>query len=206
MTGSVRVVVMRGAGGLLRRTRHQGTWRARSEPALWRRLRFSRAISPMSMSRCAAARSRSSRWFMARPAAVALPLRSPRTSALPGESARMNAAFIKHRAVGVRHGGQLFPAAPCGWFDRVRTDADRALHPCAARAGSGLVAEVVPDDQLEAAAQPWVDDLLNASPMGLRMTKEGLSHGDRRAGSLEAAMAIENRNQLMTAKAPTSQA
>ena len=63
----------------------------------------------------------------------------------------------------------------------------------------GLVAEVVPDDQLEAAAQPWVDDLLNASPMGLRMTKEGLAMAID-ACSLEAAMAIENRNQTMTAK------
>ncbi len=34
--------------------------------------------------------------------------------------------------------------------------------------------------------------------MGLRMTKEGLNMAID-AGSLEAAMAIENRNQLMTA-------
>lgn len=66
---------------------------------------------------------------------------------------------------------------------------------------TGLVSEVVPDDQLEAAAQSYVDDLLAASPMGLRMTKEGLNLAID-APSLEAAMAIENRNQLMTAASP----
>ena len=63
----------------------------------------------------------------------------------------------------------------------------------------GLVAEVVPDDQLEAAAQPWVDDLLNASPMGLRMTKEGLNMAID-SPSLEHAMAIENRQQLLVGR------
>jgi enoyl-CoA hydratase/carnithine racemase len=66
---------------------------------------------------------------------------------------------------------------------------------------TGLVSEVVPDDQLEAAGQSFVDDLLAASPMGLRMTKEGLNLAVD-AGSLEAAMAIENRNQLMTSASP----
>lgn len=59
----------------------------------------------------------------------------------------------------------------------------------------------MPDDQLEAAGQSYVDDLLAASPMGLRMTKEGLNLAID-APSLEAAMAIENRNQLMTAASP----
>jgi enoyl-CoA hydratase/carnithine racemase len=66
---------------------------------------------------------------------------------------------------------------------------------------TGLVSEVVPDDQLEVTAQTYVDDLLAASPMGLRMTKEGLNLAID-APSLEAAMAIENRNQLMTAASP----
>ena len=44
-------------------------------------------------------------------------------------------------------------------------------------------------------------ELLAASPKGLRMTKEGLNLAVD-APSLEAAMAIENRNQLMTAASP----
>ena len=34
---------------------------------------------------------------------------------------------------------------------------------------------MVGDDQLDAAAQFYVDDMLAASPVGLRMSKEGLN-------------------------------
>lgn len=57
------------------------------------------------------------------------------------------------------------------------------------------------DKQLEKAAQPWNDDLLAASPTGLLMTKQGLRMAVD-GSSLEAAMAIENRNQLMTSASP----
>ena len=67
--------------------------------------------------------------------------------------------------------------------------AERAL-------ATGLVSAVVPDDELAEAAQPYVDEMLSATAMGLRMTKEGLNMTID-APSLEAAMAIENRNQLM---------
>ena len=63
----------------------------------------------------------------------------------------------------------------------------------------GLVSEVVPDAQLEAAAQPYVDEMLYASPTGLRLTKEGLTMAVD-ATSLEAAMAVENRNQTLCAR------
>jgi enoyl-CoA hydratase/carnithine racemase len=120
---------------------------------------------------------------------------------IAGESGRMNAAFIRlglsacdmgvsyflPRLVGVSLASELMLT---GRF----ITAPRALV-------TGLVSEVVPDDQLEAAAQSYVDDMLAASPMGLRMTKEGLNMAVD-AASLEAAMAIENRNQLMTAASP----
>jgi enoyl-CoA hydratase/carnithine racemase len=63
----------------------------------------------------------------------------------------------------------------------------------------GLVSEVVPDAQLAAAAQPYIDEMLATAPMGLRLTKEGLSLAID-APSLEAAMAIENRNQTLCAR------
>jgi enoyl-CoA hydratase/carnithine racemase len=63
------------------------------------------------------------------------------------------------------------------------------------------VSEVVPDSALDRAAQPYLDEMLATSPMGLRMTKEGLAFGVD-ANGLEAAMAIENRNQVMCAAHP----
>ena len=67
--------------------------------------------------------------------------------------------------------------------------ADRAL-------ATGLVSEVVPDDQLNEAVQPYLNEMLSTSPMGLRLTKEGLNMAIDAPG-LEAAMASENRNQLL---------
>ena len=116
-----------------------------------------------------------------------------------GESARMNAAFIRvglsacdmgvsyflPRLVGASLAAELMLT---GQF----IHAERAL-------AMGLVSRVVPDDQLEAAAQPLIDDMLFASPLGLRLTKEGLWAAID-AGSLQGAMAIENRNQRLCAQ------
>lgn len=118
---------------------------------------------------------------------------------IAGESARMNAAFIKvglsacdmgtsyflPRLVGTSVASELMLT---GRF----INADRAL-------STNLVSEVVPDDQLADAAQSYIGDMLNTSPMGLRMTKECLNISIDAAG-LEATMAIENRNQLMCAR------
>ncbi len=120
---------------------------------------------------------------------------------IAGESARMNAAFIRiglsacdmgvsyllPRLVGTSLASELMLT---GRF----IHAERAL-------ATGLVSEVVPDEKLADAAAPYLDEMLHASPMGLRLTKEGLNLGID-AGSLEAAMAVENRNQLLCARHP----
>ncbi len=120
---------------------------------------------------------------------------------IASESARMNAAFIKlglsacdmgvsyflPRLVGASLASELLLT---GRF----INAQRAL-------ATGLVSELVPDLELETAAQSYIDDLLAASPMGLRLTKDGLNFAID-APSLDAAMAIENRNQLLCGQSP----
>jgi enoyl-CoA hydratase len=63
----------------------------------------------------------------------------------------------------------------------------------------GLVSTVVPDDQLEAEAQELVDDLLATSPLGLRLSKECLN-ASLDTGSMEAVVAMEDRNQILCAQ------
>lgn len=115
---------------------------------------------------------------------------------IAGESMKMNSAFIKiglsscdmgvsyflPRLVGLTIASELMMT---GRF----VNAERAL-------AVGLINQVVADEELTEAAQVYVDEMMATSPMGLRMTKEGLNMAID-AGSLEAAMAIENRNQLM---------
>lgn len=118
---------------------------------------------------------------------------------IAGESARMNAAFIKIGLSSCDMGVSYFlPRLVGGSLAAELMLTGRFIHAPRALA-TGLVSQVVPDDQLESAAQSYIDDMLHASPMGLRMTKEGLAMAID-AASLEAAMAIENRNQIMTSR------
>ncbi len=60
----------------------------------------------------------------------------------------------------------------------------------------GLIAKIVDEGELESEAQSFVDDMLQATPLGLRLTKEALNHAID-APSLEAAIAMEDRNQIL---------
>ena len=118
---------------------------------------------------------------------------------IAGESARMNAAFIRIGLSACDMGSSYFLPRLVGTSvasELMLTgrfiNAQRAL-------ATNLVSEVVPDDQLEAAAEPYISEMLTTSPMGLRLTKEGLNVAID-ANGLEAAMAIENRNQLMCSR------
>ena len=117
---------------------------------------------------------------------------------IAGESAKMNAAYIKAgfsacdmgcsyllpRLVGTSVASELMLT---GRF----IHAERALR-------VNLVSQVVPDAQLAAAAQPYIDDMLRTTPMGLRMTKDGINLNVD-AANLEAAMALEDRQQTLAA-------
>ena len=118
---------------------------------------------------------------------------------IAGQSARMNAAFIRiglsacdigvsyflPRLVGVSVASELMLT---GRF----IHAERALR-------VGLVSEVVPDDKMADAARPYLDEMLTTSPLGLRLTKECLNMSVD-APSLESAVAMEDRNQILCAQ------
>lgn len=118
---------------------------------------------------------------------------------IAGESARMNAAFIRLGLSGCDIGASYLLPRLVGTSvasELLLTgrfiDARRAL-------ATGLVSEVVPDDGLDAAAGRLVEDMLATSPLGLRLTKECLN-ASVDAPSLEAAIAMEDRNQILCAQ------
>ena len=117
---------------------------------------------------------------------------------IAGESARMNAAFIKIGLsacdVGVSY---LLPRLVGASLAYELMLTGRFIH--AARAlATGLVSAVVPDDALEAEARKLADEMILTSPLGLRLTKECLN-ASLDAGSLEHAIAMEDRNQVLCA-------
>jgi enoyl-CoA hydratase/carnithine racemase len=65
----------------------------------------------------------------------------------------------------------------------------------------GLFSRVVEPEELEAEGRAFARDMLGASPLGLRLTKEALNHAID-AQSLEAVVAMEDRNQVLCARDP----
>ena len=73
---------------------------------------------------------------------------------------------------------------------------------CAARAFElGLANRVVEAESLEQEGHAFARDMLRATPLGLRLTKDALNFTIDAAG-LEAVMALEDRNQMLTAQDP----
>ena len=118
---------------------------------------------------------------------------------IAADTAKMNAAFIKvglsacdmgtsyflPRLVGTSIASELMLT---GKF----IHAERCL-------STNLVSEVVAEQDLFAKANDYAQQMLLASPMGLRLTKDGLNVAIDAAG-LEAAIAVENRNQVLCSR------
>lgn len=110
--------------------------------------------------------------------------------------ARMNAAYLRiglggcdmgsgyllPRLVGLSVASEFLLSGRC-------MSAQRALM-------CGLVSEIVPAEALLATGLSLAEDMLRASPMGLRMTKETLNL-EIDAPGLDAALTIEDRQQVM---------
>jgi len=118
---------------------------------------------------------------------------------IAGESARMNAAFIKLGLSGCDVGvSYLLPRLVGASLAAELILTGRFVHAERARE-LGLVSAVVPDDQLEAEARRLVDDLLVTSPLGLRLSKECLN-ASLDMNSMDAVVAMEDRNQVLCAQ------
>jgi enoyl-CoA hydratase len=120
---------------------------------------------------------------------------------IAGESARMNAAFIRLGLSACDVGTSYFLPRIAGMSlasELLLTgkfiDAERSLR-------TGLVSRVVPDAELEAAGRELASEMARNSPLALRLTKECL-RASVDAGSLEAAIAMEDRNQALAAQSP----
>ena len=110
--------------------------------------------------------------------------------------ARMNAAFIRIGLSACDIGVSYFLPRMVGSSVAAEymltgrfIDAERARE-------LGLISRIVPAEQLEAEAQGFVTDMLHATPLGLRLTKECLNYAIDAQG-LEAAVAMEDRNQIL---------
>ncbi len=119
---------------------------------------------------------------------------------IAGESARFNAAFIRIGLSACDMGVSYFLPRTVGSsvaYELMLTgrfiNAHRALQ-------TGLISELVPDAEVDAAAGKLALEMTETSPLGLRLTKEcvGMSID---AGSLEQAIAIEDRNQVLCVRA-----
>ncbi len=112
------------------------------------------------------------------------------------DDVRMNVAMAKIGLTGCDIGISYFLPRVVGMSNAAEmmmggrfVDAKKALR-------IGLVSEVVARDELEALGQAMARDMLAMSPLGLRMTKDGLNVAVE-GGSLEALAALEDRGQIL---------
>lgn len=112
---------------------------------------------------------------------------------------RMNAAFIRIGLSACDIGVSYFLPRMVGSSVAAEymltgrfIDAERAYQ-------LGLVSRVVAPEAVEEEARGFVADMLHATPLGLRLTKDALNHAID-AGGLEAAIAMEDRNQILASQ------
>ena len=116
---------------------------------------------------------------------------------IAAEGTKMNCAFIKIGLSGCEMGASYHLPRLVGTSVAAELlmtgrfiDADRALR-------VGLLSEVVPQDQLVAAGKALSDEMIATAPLGLRLTKDAF-WANVDAPSLDAAIVIEDRNQVLT--------
>lgn len=116
---------------------------------------------------------------------------------IAAEGTQMNCAFIKIGLSGCEMGASYHLPRLIGTSNAAELmmtgrfiDAERALR-------TGLVSHVVPMDALEQTGRELAADMIATAPLGLRLTKEAM-WANVDAQGLEAAIALEDRNQILT--------
>ncbi len=115
--------------------------------------------------------------------------------------ARMNAAFIKMGLTGCDMGSSYFLPRLVGASVASELLLTGRFINAARGHALGLFSHVGPLDELQAEARALANDMLATSPLGLRLTKEGLHHAVD-GQSMEAVMAMEDRQQVLCARGP----
>src|SRR5438552_18615728 len=118
---------------------------------------------------------------------------------IAAKDARMNCAFIKLALGGCDIGTSYFLPRLVGVSVASELILTGRFITAARAFAVGLVSEVVEEGGLDAAAAPYVDAMMTASPVGLRLSKECLNMSVD-AGSLEAVIAMEDRNQVLCSR------
>lgn len=129
----------------------------------------------------------------------ALALASDLRLAVP--EAKMNAAFIRLGLSGCDIGVSYFLPRLIGASRAAYYLYSGAFMSADAGLANGLLLELVDAEAIEQRGQEIVEQLLNASPLGLSLTKDTFNHSID-APSLDAVVAMEDRTQSLAAMGP----
>ena len=110
--------------------------------------------------------------------------------------ARMNASFLRIGLTGCDMGVSYFLPRMVGSSVAAQYLLTGRFMDAARAHALGLVSTVAPLSELQQEAQALADDMLRTTPLGLRFTKEALGLS-LDMGSLEAVMAMEDRQQVL---------
>ena len=115
---------------------------------------------------------------------------------LASPDARMNASFLRVGLTGCDMGVSYFLPRMVGSSVAAQYLLTGRFLEAQRAHDLGLVSMVAPLEALHQEAQALADDMLRTNPLGLRLTKEALGHS-MDMGSLEAVMAMEDRQQIL---------
>jgi len=118
---------------------------------------------------------------------------------LADHTARMNCAYIRIGLGGCDMGSSYFLPRLVGSSLAAELILTGKFISAQRSLDVGLVSQVVEAGQLEAAVEEDLQLMLTNSPLGLRLSKEALNVNID-IGSLEAAIALEDRNQILCAQ------